>query len=103
MVRDFKKRKLAEGKIVIARFGGNSMTPLVKSKQPVRLKPCNLKDLKVGDITYCRVAGNDYLHLVKATDPKRGVLIGNAHGRINGWTKEIIGIVDEVLPFSYRG
>ena len=77
------------------------MTPLIKSKQPVLLSPCKLEDCNKGDMVYCRVKGNFYTHLVKATG-SRGVLIGNNHGRINGRTKKVFGKVKEVFPMDYK-
>lgn len=41
-------------------------------------------------IVFCKVKGRYYTHLVKAKGD-RGVLIGNNHGRINGWTKSVFG------------
>lgn len=61
------------------------MTPLIKSGQEHVLSPINLSD--VGDIVFCK--GRYYTHLVKA----KGVLIGNNHGKINGWTKSVFGKV----------
>jgi hypothetical protein len=48
--------------------------------------------LESGDVVYCKVRGNVYLHLVKAVKDGR-YQIGNAHGRINGWTgpKQVYG------------
>ena len=40
----------------------------------------------LGDIVFCKVKGRYYTHLVRAKGD-RGVLIGNNHGKINGWTK----------------
>ena len=40
--------------------------------------------LNVGDIVLCKVAGNEYLHIVKAIDGER-FQIGNNRGFINGW------------------
>ena len=53
-------------------------------------------------MVYCRVKGNFYTHLVKAKNVKRGVLIGNNHGRNNGWTKKVYGKVTEVHEMDYR-
>lgn len=61
------------------------MTPLIKSGQEHVLSPINLSDVEVGDIVFCKVKGT---HLVKAKGD-RGVLIGNNHGKINGWIKPI--------------
>jgi hypothetical protein len=40
--------------------------------------------LEVGDIVLCKVAGNEYLHIVKAIQDGR-YQIGNNRGFINGW------------------
>jgi len=39
---------------------------------------------EVGDIVLCKVAGNEYLHIVKAIQNGR-YQIGNNRGFINGW------------------
>jgi phage repressor protein C with HTH and peptisase S24 domain len=93
----WKVEKLLSGETIISKEPGNSMLPLIKSKQPVKIKPCTWEDVKPGDIVYCKVKGNLYTHLVKAVDPKKGALISNNKGRINGWTKNVYGIVIEIL------
>jgi len=92
-----KVEKLLAGETIISKEPGNSMTPKIKSKQPVKIAPVKLEELKKKDIVYCKVNGKLYTHLVKAVDEKRGVLIGNNHGRINGWTKTVYGKVVEIL------
>lgn len=52
------------------------MTPLIKSGQKHVLSPVTLDKVEVGD---------------------RGVLIGNNHGKINGWTKSVFGKVTKIL------
>lgn len=94
---NWKVEKLLKGEEIISKEGGNSMLPLIKSKQPVKLKPCTWQDVKVDDIVYCKVKGNLYTHLVKAIDVNKGCLIGNNRGNINGWTKQIYGKVIEIL------
>lgn len=89
---------LLEGK-TIERYkeGGNSMTPLIKSNQPVTLVPCIDIELKKGDIVFCRVKGNFYTHKILKTRGKQ-YQIGNNHGYVNGWvTKEkIYGLVTKI-------
>jgi len=97
MNKNCKAEKLLAGKTIISKEPGNSMTPVIKSKQPVELTPCKWEDVKPWDIVYCKVKGNYYTHIVKATNPKRGVLIGNNHGRINGWTKNVYGKVTKII------
>jgi len=92
-----KEELLKQGKTIISKEPGNSMLPLIKSRQPVRIAPATVESVDVGDIVYCRVKGNYYTHLVKGKNEQRGCLIGNNKGRINGWTKQIFGKVIEIL------
>ena len=75
---------------------GNSMLPYIKSGQKHKLKACNWIDCKIDDIVYCRVRGRLITHKVWATNEVRGLLIGNAKGFKNGWTKTVYGKVVEV-------
>lgn len=94
---NWKVEKLKEGKSFITSEKGNSMVPLIKSGQDHELTPCSISDVEVGDIVYCKVRGNFYTHLVKAKSDKKGVLIGNNKGNINGWTKQVFGKVTRVI------
>lgn len=73
---------------------GNSMLPLIKSNQPVRLEPIGDTDLKVNDIVFCKVNGRFFTHKILK---KKGNLyqIGNNRGFVNGWIPKtkIFGIV----------
>ena len=79
-----KVEALLRGASIVSREPGNSMTPVLKSRQPVRLQPATWETVEVGDIVYCKVHGNLYTHYVKAKNPDRGCQIGNNHGHING-------------------
>lgn len=81
---------LARGEIVSFRPRGNSMTPRIRSGQLCTVAPSDGSDASPGDVVLCTVRGAQYLHLVKATGD-RGLLIGNAHGGTNGWTRRIHG------------
>ena len=94
---NFKIKALQEGKTIVSREPGNSMTPILKSRQPVRIAPATWDQVDVGDIVYCKVGGYYYTHIVKAKG-LRGCQIGNNHGHINGWTKYVYGKVIEILP-----
>lgn len=74
--------------------GGNSMTPIIKSKQPVDLMPVDTSKLKKNDIVLVKVKGNIYTHKVLGFR-KGQVQIGNNHGGVNGWTnlENVYGIV----------
>lgn len=76
--------------------GGNSMVPLIRSHQPVTLSPVvAIKDLKRGDIVFCKVNGRIYLHKVLAVKDNQ-VQIGNNRGGVNGWTSTVYGKVTQV-------
>lgn len=92
-----KIEKLKAGETIVSREPGNSMMPILRSRQPVRIEPSSWQEVEPGDIVYCRVKGNVYTHLVKAKNEKRGVLIANNKGRVNGWTKTVYGKVIEIL------
>ncbi|VXB84808.1 Phage repressor protein [Flavobacterium sp. 9AF] len=96
-MNNIKIQKLLAGETIISREAGNSMLPILKSKQAVRLAPITWEACQVGDMVYCKVRGNVFTHLVKGKNEKRGLLIGNNHGHINGWTKQVYGKVIEIL------
>lgn len=83
--------QLQEGKTVTFNPRGNSMMPRIKSGQDVTVAPVDTKDVNVGDVVLCKVAGKIFLHLVKAIDNTKGFQIGNNKGHINGWTRTIYG------------
>lgn len=68
---------------------GNSMTPKINSGDEVRVVQVNEKVYRVGDIAYCKVKGNVYLHLITAIDESKSkrFQISNNHGHVNGWTQ----------------
>lgn len=96
-MNNIKVNKLLNGETIISKEPGNSMLPLIKSKQPVKIQLCKWQDVFVNDIVYCKVNGKYYTHLVKAKNDNRGCLIGNNKGGINGWTKNVIGKVIEIM------
>lgn len=73
--------------------GGNSMVPLIYSRQAVDIRPVD-KKIEPGDIAFCRIGRRFFTHLVTAVDGNR-VQISNNHGHVNGWTHErnIYGLV----------
>jgi len=91
MIRD----RLERGIIVECRSHGSSMTPILYDGDLVCITPA--KEAEVGDIVFCKVRGHYYDHIVKAKNPKRGYLIRNNHGHINGWSHQIFGIVHKHL------
>ena len=97
MNKNYKLERLQNGETFVTSEKGNSMVPLIKSNQEHRIAPVAIEDVLPGDIVYCKVSGHFYTHLVKAIDPRRGCLIGNNKGKINGWTKLVYGKVIEIL------
>lgn len=96
-MRNYKLERLQNNETFITSERGNSMSPIIKSGQNHQLSPIQLHDVVVGDVVYCKVRGNFYTHLVKAINNKKGILIGNNKGGINGWTRQVYGKVTEIL------
>jgi hypothetical protein len=77
--------KLKVGETVAFRPRGNSMVGKIESGQLCTVEPIqDHSKLNVGDIVLCKVAGSEFLHLIKAIQGSR-FQIGNNRGRINGW------------------
>lgn len=79
---------------------GQSMTPILKSGQPVICKPVTEDtELKKNDIVLCKVKGNYYLHKISAIKNGISYQISNNHGHVNGTItrSNIFGIVVEIL------
>ena len=77
-------QRLRSGEICKVIGYGNSMTPKLKSGQPVICIPVTDDvEIKKGDIVMCKVRGHYYLHLVHAVK-NESYLIGNNHGHMNG-------------------
>jgi len=92
--------KLQQGLVGCIQGFGQSMTPILKSGQKVICEP--VKDdtkLNKKDIVLCKVKGHYYLHLIWAVRNDKEYLIGNNHGRPNGWVSrnQIYGKVIEKL------
>lgn len=92
-----KLELLQAGQTFVTSESGNSMVPLIYSKQKHELAPATWETVNVGDIVYCKVKGRFFTHLVKAKNDDRGCQIGNNKGHINGWTKAVYGKVTKVF------
>ncbi|MEQ8278707.1 MAG: S26 family signal peptidase [Deltaproteobacteria bacterium] len=78
--------RLSEGQDVTVRPSGHSMTGVINHRDEVVLAPIEPDRICIGDAVLVRVAGQVFLHLVKAIDtPKRRAQIGNNRGGVNGW------------------
>jgi len=96
----FHIENLQNGNTVSFRPKGNSMQPKIESGNLVTVSP-DTSSLSEGDIVFCKVNGNYYVHLVKAKKTegdKKLFLIGNNKGGINGWVTQtsIFGKVTDI-------
>ena len=75
------------------------MTGCIESGQLCTVAPIEQTMFEVGNIVLCKVAGNEYLHIVKAIQNGR-YQIGNNRGFINGWIgpQSIYGKCVKVVP-----
>lgn len=89
-------KQLKEKGILVIRPAGNSMTPLIQSKQQVTITT-NENEYKKGDIVFAKVKGRYYIHLISAIQNER-YQISNNHGHVNGWTTKdkIFGKVTKI-------
>lgn len=75
---------------IVNREPGNSMMPILASREPVILEPIDtLDNIKKDDIVFAKIHGRFYTHLVHGVDEKQGILLGNNHGHVQGWTKKV--------------
>ena len=79
---------------------GQSMTPILKSGQPVRVIPVQENtELNKNDIVFVKVSGHFYLHKISSIKNNKSYQISNNHGHVNGWVSraQIYGKVVEIL------
>lgn len=88
-------RELEAGRAVTLRPHGNSMTPIIRSGQRIVLEPVVAANIQKGDVVLAKVNGRYYIHKVTAIDGGRWQ-ISNNHGHVNGWSRQVFGIVTEV-------
>jgi hypothetical protein len=62
--------KLRAGETVSFRPHGHSMTGRIESRQLCTVVPIDPAMLEVDDIVLCKVAGNEYLHIVEPAPRK---------------------------------
>jgi hypothetical protein len=97
--KDMMVERLRRGEVILGyREGGNSMTPIIKHRQPVDIHPLTRSGPYVNDVVFCKVGGRYMMHLVTAVKyfgTKPMYQISNNHGHVNGWTTrdKIYGIV----------
>jgi len=86
--------RLQKGETVTFHPRGHSMTGIVNDGDRVTLIPSSTAE--VGDVVLCKVKGIYRLHKVGAIDSKGRYRIENAKGHVNGWTKQIFGVVTSI-------
>ena len=95
--------RLRAGETVECRPTGDSMTPIIKSRQLVTISPVDAATLRKGDVVLAKVGGRYLLHKVSALRGDR-VQIANNHGYVNGWTSraQVYGIVPAVDGWTMK-
>lgn len=92
--------KLQAGETIIIVGFGQSMTPILKSGQPVIVAPVTAEtSLKKNDVVFCKVGGHYYLHKITAIRNGNTFQISNNHGHANGWCSRncIYGVMIQKL------
>lgn len=90
-------KKLQEGETCVVLGVGNSMTPILKSKQTCLVEPITEEtQLEKDDIVFVKVNGHFYLHKIWSVKNGVSYLIGNNHGHANG-TVSINNIYGKVI------
>ena len=89
-------QELARGNTVRHKPHGNSMTPIIKSGEPIEISPCAPSDVQTGDVVLAKVKGRYMIHLVTRTSLDGRFMISNNHGHDNGWTRQIYGRVTKI-------
>ena len=98
MVHPVAQQLLQGEKVIRNKEGGNSMVPLIRSRQPVGIVPIKPEHiLDRGAIVFVKVNGRYYTHKITAVKGKQ-YQIGNNHGGINGWVTrdKILGLVVKI-------
>jgi len=84
------KAELDEAGTGKMRCFGNSMIPILYTG--CELTFIKQEDYEIGDIVFSKVKGRWIdAHKIVQKDLKRGYLIANNHGHLNGWTHQIFG------------
>lgn len=92
-----KIQRLQRGESFTTSEPGNSMLPLFRSNEKHLVTPITWQECKVGDVVFCKVRGSCMTHRVYAKEERRGCLIGNNHGYMNGWTKNVYGKAHKLI------
>ncbi len=105
-------RDLSSGREILIRCSGNSLSPLIRYGELVRIEPMadpeRQKAVQVGDIVAALMPeGKLYCHIVQSIsegENDRNYTIINNRGFVNGVTSRIFGRITEVLdPVTFEG
>ena len=88
---------LAEGRTARVRPRGRSMSGVIEDNQEVCIDPVDPAEVQPGDVVFLPWKRSYLLHIIYELDEDQ-VLIGNARGRMNGWTARasVLGRVRDV-------
>ena len=101
------REALAEGRSARVRPRGHSMSGVIEDNQEVCIEPVDPSDVQAGDVVFLAWKQSYLLHIVYELDGEQ-VLIGNARGRMNGWTDRsailgrVAGVRAELSPRAPR-
>jgi hypothetical protein len=89
--------KLSAGQAVEGRPHGNSMRPIIRSGDLVRVEPVTDDTVfAVGQVVLAKVGGRLWLHKIGRIGQDGRFLITNMKGHPNGWSSKIYGKVTQV-------
>lgn len=108
--RDFKElrtinqgvaEKLSNNKRVRYTVLDPCMQPSIRVGSDVILKACRFQDLVEGDIVFCKIKKQYFILFVLNLDPvQKRARVGDAFGKVWGWTPEIFGRVVKYLELQ---
>lgn len=99
------EKALNEGKSVLHWEEGNSLYPIIKSREYCLVKPIkNIDDVKVGDCVFCIVRGYHMIHrvtdIITHKNEGKWFKIGDTWDTTFGWTRNILGIATSTGYFK---
>lgn len=99
------EKALSEGKSVLHWEEGNSLYPIIKSREYCLVKPIkNIDDVNVGDCVFCIVRGYHMIHrvtdIITHENEGKWFKIGDTWDTTFGWTRNILGIATSTGYFK---
>lgn len=85
--------RLSRGEVVRLKVHGHSMEPRIPNGATVTLDPT--VPIVIGSFVLAKIRGRLVVHMVGAVGPGR-YRIQNIRGGVNGWTRQVYGVVTEI-------